>query len=216
MTRLTNQIRIDVIHKILNKTFEKRLRQIESEESYLAFEARDCWLGDDRDAFLSLNPKLQTSDIHIHVDPKRDGKTYDRYGLVFHPKARISTHGCTPSGSSLMIGYSGQEPVGGDRYKQLDKSNMTDEFRMKIIAHIEKVEKLHDDVRKLHSKIAEQLRICTTVKKLNELWPEAVTYVPKQDNPIAVVIDRDGVNSLISCMKDGDCSGELTTTAEGS
>lgn len=214
MTRLTNAIREEVVGKILNKTFEKRLQKLDSEESYLAFEVRDFWLGKDKDAFLKLDPKLQAFRNTFQVNPMRMGKTYDCYDLRFHPSTSIHVFGCASGSASLSTRSNGEEPVGGDRYSQLGRDSMTDDIRAKIIAHIDKVETLQSDVRKLGNKILEQLRACTTIKRLNDLWPEAVSYVPKQDNPIAVIVDRDGVNNLISCMKEGDCPDDTGTAAK--
>ena len=212
MSRLTNAIKQDVLKKILDKTFEERLRKIESEESHLAFVVRDWFLGKDKDAYLNMNPKLQTQRTQIQVNPQRLGKSYDRYDLTFHPKASIQVRNVSAnSGSecaSLYIAHNGQEPVGGDRYLQIVKDSMSEDILKKIVAHIEKNEHLQADIRKLAGKIMVQLRVCTTIKKLNELWPEVVTYVPVQDNPIAVIVDRKGVNDLIACMKKDDCPQE--------
>jgi hypothetical protein len=212
MSRLTNSIRQDVLKKILDKTFEQRLRKIESEESHLSFVVRDWFLGHDKDAYLALRPKLQVHRTSIEVNPVRMGKTYDRYNLTFHPKAAIQIYNVSAnSGSqcvSLHISYNGQEPVGGERFLTIQKDGMTEDIRNKIIAHIEKFEHLRGDIRKLAGKILAQLQVCTTIKKLNEVWPEVVSYVPVQDNPIAVIVDRKGVNDLIACMKKDDCPQE--------
>lgn len=208
MTRLTNALRIETAQKILDKTFEKRYAAHKNLHAKLAIKARDAWLGPDKRAYLKLAPKLQHKRNSIQLNLQRMGKSYDRHSFFFEPKFRIEVRSCSPSHNMVYVHTSGlsQQPVGGDNYAMLDKNSMPSELWTELVAFVEKEEALAADVRKLCAKIMEQLRGCTTVKKLNELWPEAVTYVPASDNPLAVIIDRDGVNNLIACMKKGDCA----------
>lgn len=206
MTRLTNAIREEVAQKIIDKTFEQRFRKFEADAAKLAYQLRDEFLGKDKDAYLGLNPKLQVTRNHLQVNLKRDARSYDRWDFYFSPKCRVSVTSVHPGGARFGMSGTQQEPVGGDRFQMLLIDELTSSMKTKLLKHVEAYEALAADVSKLFSKIMEQLRNCTTVKKLNELWPEAVSYVPAQDNPIAVIVDRKGVNELIACMKKGTCT----------
>lgn len=205
MTRLTNALREEVAGKIIKKTFEKRFARTEKAEARMALKIRNAWLGPHKRAYLKMPPDLQVTKNGMQINLNRNGQSYDRFDFGFAPKIGFAIYGVLPASLKISKHSTKQEPVGGDRWTMLGKEKFDAELWTEIVAHVDLYEELISDVQKLHRKIMDQLRNCTTVKKLNDLWPEAVTYVPAQDNPIAVIVDREGVNKMISCMKEGDC-----------
>lgn len=206
MTRLTNAIRLDVATRILHKTFKDRFTEIETERNELALELRKSYLGRYLEAYEKLPKHLQQRSKGIRVNCKGTSY-YNRADYYWKNQVRMTIHdvrgipsmhiGLDPSTKDL--------PSGCDNYAMIDMAQLKDSLKKRVEKHELKFDLLKDDVKKLHRKITEQLSVCTTVKKLNDLWPEAVTFAPKGDNPIAVVVDREGVNNMIACMAKGDC-----------
>lgn len=207
MTRLTNAIRLDVCTKILEKTFRDRFTEVELERAELAEELRKAHLGKYLEAYEALPKGLQVRAIGLTINYK-GSSYYNRRDYFWKNQVRLSMHEVKQPPRIIIHNdpSNNQRPTACDRYHAIALNDIPKALRVKVEKHELKFELLQDDVKKLWSKIMEQLSVCTTVKKLNNLWPEAVKYAPKESGTaLAVVVDREGVNNMIACMAKGDC-----------
>ncbi len=207
MARLTNAMKLDVVTKILQKTFKDRFTDIELERALLAEVLRKAHLGKHLEAYEALPKELQQRSVGLTVNYKGTSY-YNRRDYFWKNRVtlRLFDIKVSPSIHISNDPSNKDRPTGCDRYTMVSLSDMSKTLRAKIEKHELKFDLLEKDVKKLWSKIMEQLSVCTTVKKLNDLWPEAVQYAPKDGTTaLAVVVDREGVNNMIACMAKGDC-----------
>ncbi len=206
MARLTNAIRNEIVNTLVKATFKLRSEVLEREESKLAFEVRDAYLGEFKAAYLALPPYLQEDASYMNVQLSRLGQEHDHYFFQFHAKASLIPYygeqmrwnsGCNMTGN-------GTEPCG--KPQCVDKGTFDKALHAKLCKHADKWETFEEDTKKLSIKVSEQLKACTTTEKLLKAWPEVATYIPAAMNPLTVQIDRKQTNKMIACMEMGTCN----------
>lgn len=206
MARLTNSIREDIVKSLIRATFKARGDKLASEETVLAVETRDAYLGEFKDQYLTLPEHLKESSHYMHVHLGRLGERHDNFHFHFHAKTMLTPYYGEQMRWSRGCNMGSQKTeFNGSPSGTVPKNTFKKELHTRLVKHAIKWEAFADDVKKLSHRVSEQLKACTTTEKLVAAWPEVAIYIPPALNPLTVVIDRTKTNEMIACMTKGTC-----------
>jgi hypothetical protein len=172
MTRLTSQLKQDILFKVLEDAFHERCKVHKAREHALAYLVRDQRLGEHKKAFLSLPPELvwEISGVRVAIS-----------GLYTH------------------LGYGRQEPTPHNLSESLDPKT---ELGAQVAAYIDNETAMRKEQREISAAVNATLNSVTTVKRLLEVWPEAAKYLPKNpDKPQLPALRIDDLNARIAAAK---------------
>lgn len=188
MSRLTNDMREDVLDKLKAETIGPRYDALRKELAAACQEAADRWHPPAVRKWLEAMPKAAKELIAIvgTVEPYvgKQNRLEDPFDEAYHLKI------------SLPRPVFARDGRGWDTYVHLDNGA---NFQTRL-------EALHADWEQLRITASAALWGCNTVKQLQERFPDLAAKLPKPEPKTkALTITPEKVAEAVRCAKEGGC-----------